>query len=128
MIGLNYEYESSFKNINFFFNFTKTNLIYFTLYKNKSDFFYNKILLFTLYKNISDFFFTNQISFFFLYQNRFDFYSSNPILQNRFDFSLRGGHIPKTNLFKLIVAKCLSSVLQHIIQHLTKGYIMVIKA
>ena len=58
--------------------------------------------------------FTNQVSFFFNFQNRSD-------------LSLKRGHIHKTDLFKLIFVKCLLCVLQHIIQHHTKGYIMVNK-
>ena len=49
--------------------------------------FFNKIFLFTLYK-----------------KNRSDFYQSNLIFLNRFDFSLKGGHIHMTNLFKLILS------------------------
>ena len=102
IINLNYEYE-----------------FFFTLYKNRSNFF-NKILLFTLYKtnlifykSIFIFFslpkqikFFLQIKFHFLaLPKQIWFLFIKPhflILQNISNFSLRIGHIHKTNLFNFV--------------------------
>ena len=137
----------------FFDLFFKTNLIFTnqiflsTLYKNKSDFYKsNPLFFFLTYKNRSDFYQSNlsfyplqkQIWFlsnksFFLpvtktyliFTNQIFFFFLN--FQDRFDFSLKRGHVHKTNLFKLI----LSSVC-HVYYNIsfninTKGYIMVIR-
>ena len=78
--------------------------------------------------------FTNQIPLFLTYKNRSDFYKPNLIFlffiyltKANLIFLLKDDIIHKANLFKLIFVKCLLCVLQHIIQHHTKGYIMVIR-
>ena len=140
-MDLNYEYESSFKNFIFLTLPKKKKMIWFFLTesfilrftKNRSNFSYSNLSFYPLQK--TDMIFLNKIIFFFLpfTNNRFDFYQSNLkslyfffiTFQNRYDFSLKRRHIHKPNLFKLIFSNCLSCVLQNIIQHHTKGYIMV---
>ena len=58
--------------------------------------FLDKILLFTLYKN--RFVFLQTKSYYFNFQDKFE-------------LSLKRGHIHKANLFKLIFVKCLSCAL-----------------
>ena len=73
--------------------------------------FINQIFFFFLIPYKIDLIFINQISLFFylffipykidlIFVNQISFFST---LQNRFDFSLKRGHIHKTNLLKLIL-------------------------
>ena len=94
--------------ISFFFNLAKTDLI-----------FLDQIFFILLY-----FFFT-------LYKNRFDFYKSSFIFffnfQNWSDFSLKRGHIHKTNLFKLSLLSVCHVYYNISFNIIQKGYIIVIR-